>query len=161
MLLRVCSWMRNYSWKGIFSLNFPEKFQRIFTTANSIQCEKIIVREGFTAQIEFWWAFIDVITALFCIMRKGRNIPLWWNLCESLLNNSAFWFIYEGIIGQRIDYRFHSPVFTWYFSVVAQSMISCCNGTGCSVISKSINFFISSGWWKSRIFSFLSLQAFT
>lgn len=53
------------------------------------------------------------------------------------------------------------PVFTWYFSVVAQSSINCCNGNARSGTSKSNRRFISSGWWKSKTFSLRSFVALT
>jgi len=53
------------------------------------------------------------------------------------------------------------PVLTWYFSVVAQSSMSCCSGKARSGTSRSRRRFMSSGWWKSRTFSFRSLVAFT
>lgn len=53
------------------------------------------------------------------------------------------------------------PVFTWYFSVVAQSCTSCCSGSADSGTSRSSRRFISSGWWNSRTFSLRSLVALT
>lgn len=58
-------------------------------------------------------------------------------------------------------YNLNLPVLTWYFSVVTQSWTSCCRGKPVSGTSKSSIFFISSGWWNSRTFSFRSFVAFT
>lgn len=53
----------------------------------------------------------------------------------------------------------NSPVLTWYFMVVAQSSTNCWSETARSGTSRSNNSFISSGWWNSKTFSFLSFWA--
>lgn len=114
------------------------------------------------------------------ISLNGHFIPnSFANSIDSLVSNRSFriffLFIYS-FPNQRISRNsfdlnaktnfidmivFYLPVRTWYFIVLAQSWINCCNGIAESGKSKSSNFFISSGWWNSKIRSFRSFCVFT
>lgn len=148
-----------------FSLKHPQKIFMNFhtTTAASswVEHQQMIVRERiFDPKLNFDGPFIDVIIALSYFAPCERVAIS--HCCDGIRWSiiQHFGLFTRRIIGPQNANRY-SPVFTWYFKVVAQSTINCCSGTGWSAISKSSSFFMSSGWWKSKIFSFRSLQALT